>query len=94
MLGVTGKEKPTAVQEEDSVEEPVDLSKVCLGLNYFQSGEDPPIRDDSEYPDWLRNILEPVKSPEELSPDTVAYWRRVNKLKARRNNFISKQLGK
>lgn len=93
MLGVTGNVK-TAAEEGDSAEETVDLSKVCSGLNYFQNGEDPPIRDDSDYPDWLRGILEPVKSPEELSPDSKAYWRRLNKQKARKNNFISKQLGR
>lgn len=70
----------------------VDLTRVCAGLNYFQTGEDPPIRDDSEYPDWLANIIEPVKSYKELSPDTKQYWRRFNKVKARENNFASKQL--
>lgn len=94
MLGATGKVKKPTAQEGDSAEAGIDLSKVCSGLNYFQSGEDPPIRDDSEYPDWLRGILEPVKSPNELSPDSKAYWRRLNKQKARQNNFISKQLGK
>jgi hypothetical protein len=28
-------------------------------VNYFKKGEDPPLKDDSEYPDWLWTIHEP-----------------------------------
>ncbi len=80
-------------EEEDSASD-VDLSCVCAGLNYFKTGEDPPIRDDSEYPAWLWDILQPVKSYKELSPDSKMYWRRLNKHKARENNLRSKQLGR
>ena len=69
--------------EETSDSSAVDLSQVCAGLNYFKTGEDPPIRADEEYPDWLPSILEPVKSHKELSPDSKKYWRRLNKQKAR-----------
>ncbi|EIE26799.1 hypothetical protein COCSUDRAFT_59307 [Coccomyxa subellipsoidea C-169] len=31
----------------------------ATGVNYFKKGEDPPLKDDSEYPDWLWNIHEP-----------------------------------
>jgi large subunit ribosomal protein L54 len=78
------------VDVPDPVEN-VDRSRVCVGLNYFQTGEDPPIREDSEYPDWLGSIIEPVKSYKELSPDTKQYWRRFNKVKAKQRNFASKQ---
>lgn len=78
--------------EADDATADVDLTRVCAGLNYFQTGEDPPIREDNEYPDWLVNIIEPVKSYKELLPDSKQYWRRFNKVKARENNFASKQL--
>lgn len=70
----------------------IDLSRVCAGLNYFKTGEDPPIKEDSEYPAWLWTIAEPVKPLKELSPDTKEYWRRFNKIKARENNLLSKQM--
>ncbi|KAK9916818.1 hypothetical protein WJX75_007397 [Coccomyxa subellipsoidea] len=31
----------------------------ATGVNYFKKGEDPPLKDDSEYPDWLWTIHEP-----------------------------------
>ena len=64
------------------------ISRVCTGLNYYNTGEDPPIRDDNQYPEWLWSILDPVKS----SVDDKIYWRKLNKQKARDNN--RKQLGR
>ena len=90
ILGSADKDKDTNVATAAEV----DLSSVCNGLNYFKTGEDPPIREDSEYPEWLWKLLEPVKSYKELSPDTKQYWRRFNKVKARQNNFASKQLNR
>lgn len=71
------------------VVEDVDLTRVCAGLNYFQDGEDPLIREDGEYPDWLPNIL---KLNKEFPTDSKQYRRHLNKIKARKNNFTSKQL--
>lgn len=72
----------------------VDLSRVCSGLNYFNTGEDPPIRDDSEYPDWVWSLSEPVTPFKEMSPeDGLAYRRRANKERCRNNNTKKKQLG-
>lgn len=64
---------------------------MCYGLNIYVNGEDPPIREDSEYPDWLWDIAAPVKSYKELSPDSKMYWRRFNKQSARDKNFKRKQ---
>lgn len=91
-LGSSENKRPAESDEAGDATANVDLTSVCAGLNYFQTGEDPPIRDDAEYPDWLVNIIEPVKSYKELPPDSKQYWRRFNKVKARENNFTSKQL--
>ena len=88
------KAKKAAESEEGATTSDIDLSRVCVGLNYFKTGEDPPIRDSSEYPAWLWDILEPVKSYKELSSDTKMYWRRFNKQKARENNLRRKQMGR
>ena len=37
-------------------------STTATGINYFKTGEDPPLKDDSEYPDWLWTIAEPPLS--------------------------------
>lgn len=66
---------------------------VCKGANIYKTGEDPPIKDDSEYPDWLWALLEPKKSYTELSPDTKQYWRRYNKQKAHERNALKQQRG-
>ena len=34
----------------------------ATGVNYFKTGEDPPLKADSEYPDWLWTIPEPPLS--------------------------------
>lgn len=49
---------------------------VCLGANYYKTGEDPVIKPESEYPDWLWQ-LEPAE-------DSKQYWRRIRKKRAHR----------
>lgn len=34
-------------------------STTATGVNYFKKGEDPPLKDDEEYPDWLWKVHEP-----------------------------------
>ena len=31
----------------------------ATGVNYFKKGDDPPLKEDSEYPEWLWDIAEP-----------------------------------
>lgn len=53
---------------------------VCLGANYYKAGEDPVIRPEDEYPEWLWG-LEPDKQLD-VSPDSKQYWRRIRKKEA------------
>ena len=80
-------------EEEEFPKEEVDPNSVCVGLNYYKIGEDPPIRADNEYPPWLWTCLNSVKSYKEIPPELEkAYMRRQNKMKARNNNALKKEL--
>jgi large subunit ribosomal protein L54 len=55
---------------------------VCLGANYYKTGEDPVIRPEEEYPEWLWN-LDPEKQMD-VAPDSKQYWRKIRKKEAHR----------
>ncbi len=84
--------KPSETEPAEPREAPTLNMEVCVGANIYKSGEDPPIKADSEYPDWLWELLEPKKTSSELSPDTREYWRRRNKEKAHERNKLKQQL--
>ena len=65
---------------------------VCVGANIYKNGEDPVLKEDSAYPDWLWTLLDSSKTPlEDILPDTKQYWRRVNKHNAHERNTLKKQ---
>jgi len=66
---------------------------MCVGANISKGGTDPSLKEDSEYPDWLWGLLEPVKAVDELDSSTKQYWRRYSKKKAHERNVLKKQLG-
>ena len=68
--------------------------KVCKGANVFKDGTDPPIKEDSEYPDWLWELAENKKSYQDFSSDSTEYWRRLRKQKAHEKNVLMKQMGR
>lgn len=68
----------------------------CKGINYFKDGSDPPLLSDSEYPDWLWDILTDEKKrsrDEELPHDlsNITLRRRKNKQRRRQENATRKQ---
>ena len=64
---------------------------VCNGANIYKDGQDPPLKPDSEYPDWLWT-LNGTKTPlSELSTEENIYWRRVRKAKIKQQNALRKQ---
>ena len=79
---------PTATKKKKSQTSAVNIEKaplnmdVCLGANYYKTGEDPVIRPEGEYPEWLRN-LDPDKQMD-VDPDSKQYWRRTRKKEAHR----------
>ena len=65
--------------------DPIKLCTEVCGANYFKTGENPKIKPDSEYPDWLfelRTDWEPVPLEEET--DAFKYWERVIAMHKRR----------
>ena len=81
------------VKPSASIEQGYLNMDVCVGANITKGGADPVLKEDSEYPKWLWELLEPVKSYKELDPSTKQYWRRYNKQKAHERNTLRKQLG-
>ena len=70
-------EKKGVKGETKEVKEVVLNMDVCLGANYFKTGEDPVIKAESDYPEWLWGLLD---SGREL--ESKQHWRRLQKAKA------------
>ena len=63
--------------------------EACTGANYLKTGEDPVLKEDAAYPDWLWKLAEPKKQTSELLPDSQQHWRRNRKALARERNATS-----
>ncbi|VDI39858.1 large ribosomal subunit protein mL54-like [Mytilus galloprovincialis] len=88
----------SATQKKTFLEVETDPYKLCnfvCGANYFKEGEDPPIKPDSEYPEWLFSLHIDRKPIElsELSKDDMYYWRRLRRINMRRQNKEIKYAG-
>lgn len=97
LLPISGK-MMSATQKKTFLEVETDPYKLCnfvCGANYFKEGEDPPIKPDSEYPEWLFSLHIDRKPIElsELSKDDMYYWRRLRRINMRRQNKEIKYAG-
>lgn len=70
-----------------------DVSKdtTCRGANYLKVGDDPVLKPDSEYPEWLWKLADPPADLATLSPYDKTYWRRLRKRQAHERNLQQKQ---
>ncbi|CDW58305.1 Ribosomal L37 domain containing protein [Trichuris trichiura] len=68
------KEDKTAYFDMDTEK----LQKFCC-INYLKDGSDIPLKDYSEYPEWLPSLLDKPPALEDLSPDDYGYWRLLRK---------------
>ncbi|CAH1791148.1 unnamed protein product [Owenia fusiformis] len=70
----------------DHENDPEKLLTYCCGLNIYKEGEDPKLKQDSEYPDWLWKLnVERENTPlDELDKDSWTYWRRMRRLANKR----------
>lgn len=58
--------KAQAGASADKPAGPPDLERVVTGLNIMKDGEDPVVKPDSEYPDWVFELHKPMATFEEL----------------------------
>ena len=76
---------------------PVDSEqRLCKGINYFKEGSDPVLKPDSEYPEWLWEILDDSKTPlgdgdQPADMSDITLWRRNRKLQRRQENATRKK---
>ena len=57
------------------------LVKFCCGLNILKTGEEVPLKSNSEYPEWLWKLkLDGAPKPEEMDPNTLQYWKRKRRI--------------
>ncbi|XP_074651260.1 large ribosomal subunit protein mL54-like [Tubulanus polymorphus] len=87
-----GMVAPLEKKELEVEEDPEKLVKFCCGANIYKDGQDPELKPDSEYPDWLWELrLDPKPIlVEELDQDSWDYWVRLRLEQIRRNGRLSK----
>ena len=67
--------------------DPVKLTTFLCGGNISrEGGQDPELRPESEYPDWLWTLRTDRRAPslDELDPDTWEYWIKLHKINRKR----------
>ncbi|XP_061593115.1 large ribosomal subunit protein mL54 [Cololabis saira] len=75
----------------DVCKDPARLVSYAVGANILKQGEDPKLKPDEEYPEWLFQLnLGKAKTVHELEPDTWEYWKRLRKENIWRNNRLLK----
>ncbi|KAK9471175.1 mitochondrial 54S ribosomal protein mL54 [Dipodascopsis tothii] len=65
---------------------------VLKGINILKSGQDPVALADSEYPDWLWEVLDPAAQARKLDADPELKarkeWRKKNRASIKTANFL------
>ncbi|XP_074597814.1 mitochondrial ribosomal protein L54 [Brevipalpus obovatus] len=78
--GYPAPTQPTSLGQKRFRELPVEkdperLVNYCCGANYFIEGEDPKLKDDSEYPDWIWTMkIHELPHPDDHDPKSKEYW--------------------
>ena len=65
----------------------------CAGANFYTEGEDPILKPDEEYPDWLWQLPTRPVELHEMEEGSKEYWRKLSKMRCIQNNEDSKIAG-
>ena len=77
--------KPAAGRQPSSVAK----GQTLTGINFLKDGKDPVALDDSEYPDWLWDLLDEKKQKQKTSkPNNRQYHRKKNREAIKAMNFM------
>ncbi|CAD5122220.1 DgyrCDS10671 [Dimorphilus gyrociliatus] len=89
LAGAGMPKKERMVVEEDAAK----LTSQLCGGNIYIEGEDPKLKDDSEYPEWLwkMRLDRGATPPEELDPNDSYYWKIIRRQNLQRSRLIAKQ---
>ncbi|XP_076802004.1 large ribosomal subunit protein mL54-like [Clavelina lepadiformis] len=79
------------VEEPEPVRDTKVLVTRCCGLNKYKDGEDPVLKPDSEYPEWLWSLHIGENRPYyEYDPNTKKYWFELRRHKIMQRNRARK----
>ncbi|KAI9492786.1 mitochondrial ribosomal protein L37-domain-containing protein [Zychaea mexicana] len=77
--------KPAAARTASSVPK----GQTLTGINFLKEGKDPVALDDSEYPDWLWDLLDEKKQKQKTTkPTNRTYHRKKNRDAIKAMNFM------
>ncbi|XP_030640735.1 large ribosomal subunit protein mL54 [Chanos chanos] len=80
-----------ALKGPEVCKDPVRLTSHAVGVNIFKQGEDPPLKPQEEYPEWLFQLdLGPPKKLPDLDPESREYWKVLRKEHMWRFNRLHK----
>ncbi|CAO3697152.1 unnamed protein product [Umbelopsis ramanniana] len=80
---------PAAGSKKAAIASSVPQGTVLKGINYMKEGKDPIALDDSEYPEWLWDLLDEKKQKQKSSkPSNRQYHRKQNRDAIRASNFM------
>ena len=77
--------KPAAGRQPSSVPK----GQTLTGINFLKDGKDPVALDDTEYPDWLWDLLDEKKQKQKTTkPNNRQYHRKKNREAIKAMNFM------
>ncbi|KAI9282899.1 mitochondrial ribosomal protein L37-domain-containing protein [Umbelopsis sp. AD052] len=81
--------EPAPGSKKAAIASSVPQGTVLKGINYMKEGKDPIALDDSEYPEWLWDLLDEKKQKQKSSkPSNRQYHRKQNRDAIRASNFM------
>ncbi|EGD83245.1 hypothetical protein PTSG_03876 [Salpingoeca rosetta] len=67
------------------------LPTTCPGANINEGGEDPELKPDDQYPEWLWSLAEAPKTSADFDASDKYHWRKRGKEHCKDDNTLRKQ---